>query len=352
MQRVRVGMIGCGSIAEGAHLPAVAALPGLVQLVAVADVRESAAKAAAAPFGADVYTDYRKLLQRDDIEMVIITTPEFLHREQVVAAAIAGKQILCEKPMAPTLADADAMIAACERAGVRLMIGHSRRFTTRYQEIRRAVDNGEVGQVRLIRENERRSRPPVGETGTYWSPQHWTGDPKVSVGVALTNAIHEADLFGWFADAEPVRVFAEHKTTRDFGLVPDFISITVEFANGVIASSEVNNFMPPAYPAYHQFELYGTRGALRAKDHEQQALTRFLDQGADAPGVYDRLLRFGDAYTNALAQFVVAMRENRPVPLPAEAGRSALRIALGAVESAQTGQVVTFGPATERGRAK
>lgn len=342
MQPVRVGMIGCGSIAQTAHLPAVARLPGSVKLMAVADVNQRAADQAASPFGAAVYTDYRQLLDRKDIEMVIVTTPEFLHREHVVAAAEAGKQILCEKPMAPSLGDADAMIAAAEKAGVRLMIGHSRRFTGRYMEVRRAVDAGEVGDVQIIRENERRSRPPVGQQGTYWAPSHWTGDPKVSVGVALTNAIHETDLFGWFAGADPVKVYAEHKITRSFGLVPDFISITVTFANGVVASAEVNNFMPPGFPAYHQFEIYGSRGVIRAKDLDQQALTRFRDQGADAPGIFERLLRYQDAYVSELSQFVDALQRNLPVPLPAREARKALRIALAAVESATSGRVVRF----------
>jgi predicted dehydrogenase len=348
MQPIRIGMIGAGGIAQSAHLPAAASLPGLVQLVAVADVNEAAARSAAAGFGADSYADYRRLLERKDIEMVVVTTPEFLHREQVVAAAEAGKHILCEKPMASSLADADAMIAASERTGVRLMVGHSRRFTARYQAIRRAVDSGEVGEVRLIRENERRSRPPLGQTGYYWHPGHWTGNPKFSVGVALTNAIHETDLCGWFAGAEPVRVFAEHKITREGNLVPDFISITVTFANGVVGSTEVNNALPPGYPAYHQFEIHGTHGVIRAKDHEQQSIIRFRDQGADFPGTYHSLLHFQDAYAAELAQFVEALRADRPVPLPAEEARRALRIALAAVDSAKSGHVVELAR-SERG---
>jgi predicted dehydrogenase len=344
-------MIGCGDIAISAHLPAVVQLPGLVQLVAVADVREEAAQAVAAPVGAAVYRDYRDLLARSDIEMVIITTPEFLHREQVCAAAAAGKHILCEKPIAATLADADAMIDACNRAGVRLMVGHSRRFTGRYLEIHRAVLSGEIGEVRLIRENERRSRPPAGQTGYYWHPGHWTGDPKFSVGAALTNAIHETDLFGWFAHSEPVRVYAEEKITRPGGLVPDFISLTVTFANGVIAATEVNNAVPPGYPAYHEFELYGTKGAIRARDIDQQPLAQFSDdQGAAYPCGYDTLLDFPDAYAGELAQFVNAIQNDEPVPLPASEARAALRLALAAVESARSGRAVDLRTAGAEGR--
>jgi predicted dehydrogenase len=92
--------------------------------------------------------------------------------------------------MARTLAEADRMIAACAEAGVHLLIGHSRRFTRRYMEIHAAIARGDIGTVRLIRENERRARavPQI-----WWTPRHWTGDPQVSGGAPLINAIHEAD---------------------------------------------------------------------------------------------------------------------------------------------------------------
>ena len=115
--------------------------------------------------------------------------------------------------MATSVADADAMIAACRRAGVRLMVGHSRRFTMRYMQVRRAIDRGEIGAVRLVRENERRARARTGETRGYYTATHWSGDPAVSVGAAILNGVHEADLLRWFAGAEPVSVFCEHKVT-------------------------------------------------------------------------------------------------------------------------------------------
>jgi len=341
MEPVRIGIIGCGSIAQSAHLPAIARLPGIVRLVAAADLNEEAARKAAAPFGADWYTDYRQILARADVDMVVLCTPEFAHREQVEAAAAAGKHILSEKPMAKTVAEADAMIEAARRAGVRLMIGHSRRFTGRYQEVRRAIDAGDIGEVRVVRENERRSRPPLDRTSsTYWNPQHWTGDPRFSVGAILTNGIHEADLLRWFAGAEPVRVFAEHKITRPGNQVPDFITFTVNFANGAVASAEVSNCLPPGYPSYHQLEVHGTRGALRSKDHDQQALARFRDEGEDHPDSYRLLLHVQDAYVSELSQFVDAWRRDQPVPLPAEEARAALRLALAADESARTGRPV------------
>jgi len=340
---IRIGLIGCGSIAASAHLPAIARLPQLVRLVATADVNLEAATQAAAEAGAEAYSDYRQVVERPDIDMVLLATPEYLHREQVEAAAVNGKHVLCEKPMAPSLADADRMIGACASAGVRLMVAHSRRFTRRYQAVREAIDRGDIGEVMMVRENERRSRPLPGEEGYYWRAGHWTSDPAVSVGAILTNGIHETDLLRWFAGAEPVAVYAEHSTTIEGNQVPDFITLTVKFANGALGSAEVSNCWPAGYPSYHQLELYGTSGMIRSRDSEQQGLIRFRPGAADFPGSYHRLLHVQDAYTTELGLFVRALRDDLPVPLPASEARAALRLGLAAVASAKSGMPVTLG---------
>jgi predicted dehydrogenase len=347
-----VGLIGSGGIALSAHIPAIDRLPGLVKLVATSDISQKAAETAAQPYGVDAYDDYRRVLDRKDVDMVIVCSPEFFHPEHVTAAAKAGKHILCEKPMATTLAGADAMIAAAKRYGVKLMVGHSRRFTTRYQEMRRAIDAGELGEIRLVRENERRSRPVAGRQGGYWYPGHWTANPEIAVGAILTNGIHETDLLRWFAGSPAKRVFAEHKVTRTGIAVPDFITFTVTFENGAIGSAEVSNCLPPGYPSFHQIEMYGTRGCLSARDTDQQGMIRFDDNKAEFPGSYEALLHFQDAYTLELSQFVRAVATDGPVPLPPEAAREALKLGLAAVESATTGRVVNLDSFVERGQAR
>jgi len=271
---------------------------------------------------------------------VVIATPEYLHAEQVEAAAAAGKHVLCEKPIAPSLAEADRMIAACARAGVRLLIGHSRRFTRRYMEVRAALDRGDIGDVRLIRENERRSRanPQI-----WWTPRHWTGDPRVSGGAPMMNAIHETDLMRWFIGREAETVTAEINVTIEGNIgVTDFISLTVRFAGGAIGSAEVLNCAPPGYPAFHQLELYGTRGAIRARDHELTGLTRFGEAGADYPGRYEMLLHNLPAYARELAELVDAVRGNRELCVPPTEARAALALALAAVHSARINRTVTL----------
>ncbi|HXX40304.1 MAG TPA: Gfo/Idh/MocA family oxidoreductase [bacterium] len=353
MARIRIGIIGCGGIARSAHLPAMSRLRDQVTLVAAADPNEQAASAAAAPWGADAYTDGHKLLERRDIDMVLIAAPDAWHREWTEAAAAAGRHVLCEKPMATTVDDADAMIAACRRAGVHLMIGHSRRFTMRYMQVRRAIDRGEVGAVRLVRENERRAQPRTGESRGYYSAGHWTGDPEVSVGAPILNGVHETDLLRWFVGTEPVSVFCEHKMTVEGNRgVPDFLTFTVRFAGGAVGSSELCNCLPPGYPAFHQLELYGDRGALRAKDHDLISITRFREGTIEFPGAYEILLHNVPAYVREQAAFVNVITHDAPVPMPPEEARAALRLALASVESARSGRTVQLaaGPAEEDGR--
>ena len=344
MERIGLGLIGCGGIARSAHLPAMTALAETVVLRATADPDIEAARQAAAAWGADAQADYRAMLARPDIAAVVIATPEYLHAEQVEAAAAAGKHVLCEKPIAPTVAEADRMIAACDRAGVHLLIGHSRRFTRRYMEVRAALDRGDIGELRLIRENERRPRavPQV-----WWTPRHWTGDPAISGGAPMMNAIHETDLMRWFVGREAEAVTAETAVTIEGNMgVIDFISLSVRFAGGAIGSAEVLNCAPPGYPAFHQLELYGTQGAIRARDHELTGLARFDVAGADFPGHFEMLLHNLPAYARELAELTDTIQHSRPLRLPPIEARAALAVALAAVRSAETGRMVTMDDVT------
>ncbi len=341
MSLVRMGLIGCGGIAMRAHLPAMRTLRDRVTLVAAADLNRDLAEKAAAPWGAAAYVDYREMLRRDDLDAVMIATPEFAHQAQVEAAAAAGRHVLCEKPMANSLAEADAMLGACQRAGVLFMVAHSRRFTRRYMEVRAAIDRGDVGTVRLVRENERRPRPQAGHT-RYYTPEHWSGNPTLSHGAVLSNGVHEMDLLRWFTGGQAVAVLAEHRVTVATNTkgAPDFITITIRFANGAIASAEVHNNLPQSYPAFHQCEVYGSRGAIRAKDLELAPVTRYAETGAEFPAIREVLLHNSAAYTREWAAFLDAVEGRAPLPMPATEARAALELALAASESARTGETV------------
>lgn len=351
MRPLRIGLIGTGSIASGAHLPAISKLGNVLELVAVADVRADVVERIASEYGVDAYTDYHALLERPDIDLVDICTPEFLHAEQVAAAAAAGKHVHCEKPMASSVAECDAMIAACASAGVRFMIGHSRRFTPRYQRLREAIDSGQLGDVTFVRENERRpsafpSAPP--DPIAIWAPsgasgtsKPWTKQAAFTHGAAMTNAVHEMDLTRWYAGSEPVAIYAESRITDPEGEVPDFLTCMIRFANGTTGASEIVNRLPPDHPIYHMTEVMGTAGSARALDSEMAAVKVAKSGGsATFPQNWASLLHVDVAYENELGGFATAIMRDTPVPMDPWEARQAVAMSVAAVESSKTGRWV------------
>jgi len=266
----------------------------------------------------------------------------------VVAAAEAGKHVVCEKPIAATLADADAMIEACRNAGVQLMVAHSRRFTPRYRRLHGAL--GRVGEVRFFRENERRpstfpSAP--NDAAPVWTPPSgsasalpWTRDAAYTRGAAMTNAVHEMDLMRWFIGREPEAVFAESRVADPDATTPDVISILVRFEGGAIGASEIVNGLPPDHPVYHMTEVVGTTGTIRALDDELAPVTVTMAGTVTYPGNWGSLLHIQNAYTEEIRAFAESVLAGRDVPLAPWDARQALAMSLAAVESSEARQWV------------
>ncbi|HYI16898.1 MAG TPA: Gfo/Idh/MocA family oxidoreductase [Thermomicrobiales bacterium] len=348
-KRLRVGLIGAGTIAFSAHLPAIRKLRDSLELVAVADIRLENAERAAREFDAEShYADYRDLLAREDLDFVDICTPEFLHAEQVEAAAAAGVHVICEKPMASSIAEADRMIAASERAGIHLMIAHSRRFTGRYQQIRAAIDRGDIGEVRYFRENERRPRSMYDGLGLgtgYWNPEEgrpWLTMARYSQGAALTNAVHETDLARWFIGQQPVSVYAEARITESGAEVPDMLTYTIQFANGAIGASEIVNQLPRGYPYFHMTEVIGTNGRIRATDPIMSPYTVADERGIAQPVNFPTLLHVDQAYVEELAAFTRVIRDGERLPITPQEARGAVELSVAAVISSRRAAPVSL----------
>lgn len=145
---IRIGVVGLGGAASQ-MLPCLAAHPGM-KIAAGADPRREARERFAADFGAAVFESAEALCASDAVEAVYIATPHQYHRDNALAAAAAGRHVVVEKPMALTLEDCDAMIAACERAGVHLIVGHTHSFDPPITEMRRIIRSGELGPLAMI----------------------------------------------------------------------------------------------------------------------------------------------------------------------------------------------------------
>jgi predicted dehydrogenase len=242
--------------------------------------------------------------------------------------------VLCEKPIATTLAEADRMLAACREAGVRFMIAHSRRFAPRYVHLHRQVAAGAVGEVRLVKEQERRPWP---HHGPDWNP----GDrhmPDRETVLALNIGIHECDLLRWFMASDAESVYAEHQPPHgEYG----YLAFTVRFKNGGLGISSVSFDQPVGYPVFHEMEVYGTKGVARVRDHELQTLQTFSQaNGMQYPIARESLLFSGSAYRDEIEGVVDACLTGGPLPLAAEEGRAALELVQAVIQSYQTGQEV------------
>lgn len=341
---LRVALVGCGNIGVKGHIPAYTDLPS-ASLTAVCDAAEDLARAAGAATGATVYTDYDALIGRDDIDAVDICTPPWTHAELTIKAAQAGKHILCEKPIAPSLEDADAMIAAAAANDVTLMIGQTRRFDDRYRMVKDQIVAGRIGRPVYVRRAERQLLP--------FPSNAWYWDTSVGGGVILDIGVHVSDQLRWLFDDEPIEVYAVAKAVsaaateaRSF----DYAQITFTFAGGGIGFAETSWAHPGNFGGgqYAALDVLGTEGKIEYSDRDSNPMLALgADSGLSLPRYFALMSSTEYAFAAEIKAFVDAVVTGSPPILDPVDARAAVAMALAAQESAVTGKVVKFdGPAT------
>ena len=195
MEKVRIGIIGCGGIANGKHLPALQKVKE-AELVAFCDIIEEKAVKAAKEYGtpdAKVYTDYKELLKDESIDAVHVLTPNRSHSFISIDAMRAGKHVMCEKPMAVTYEECEAMTKAAEESGKYLMIGQNQRLTKAHVKAKEMIREGLIGKVLTFR-----------TTFGHGGPETWSIDPgkktwffdkkRAAMGAMADLGIHKTDL--------------------------------------------------------------------------------------------------------------------------------------------------------------
>jgi len=327
---LRVALIGCGLISE-AHVRGYARHAGRARIAVCCDIdREKAERLAAlVGDGCRAETDPERVMSAPDIDAVEVCTPHHLHPEAVIAAARAGKHVLCQKPLAKTLADCDAMIAAAREAGTVLFYGETNRTMPAAVLARRAAEEGRIGTL-------------VGVQATY---AHWQGgkylttawryDPAVTGGGQLLDGgIHYVDLMLHVAGpVEAVTCFTTRFRPELGG--EDTAVVNARFAGGALGTlfaSQAAALWPPT-PG---FVAFGTEGVLTlGGPHGALALHR---PGAPEPEV---LLRDGgDSFATMIGRYLDTVLDGAPNPAPGELGRENLRVVLAAYESARLGREV------------
>ncbi|WP_276484578.1 Gfo/Idh/MocA family protein [Paraflavitalea pollutisoli] len=254
MKKLRSAIIGCGKMAQ-VHAQALTQIED-TELVAVQSRSLDKATAFAAHYGAAAYTDIGEMIRREQVEVVVICTPHPAHKDATLAAFVAGAHVLVEKPLAISLEDSDAMIAAGEAAGRQLGMISQRRFIPAALRIRQAIDAGKLGT------------PMLGfvvmygwRDETYYSSDPWRGSWAAEGGGVLVNqAPHQLDLLQWYMGSEVEDVYgAWSNINHPYIEVEDTAVAVVRFKNGALANIMVSNAQKPGI--YSKVHIHGSNGA-------------------------------------------------------------------------------------------
>jgi len=327
------GIMGAGMIAEY-HAAAVAANAALgARLAAVAHYNPARYADIEAKYGAPCMTE-TEMLQRADVDVVCICTPSGQHARQAIRAMQAGKHVLVEKPMATTLAEADAMLAAQRASGATLGVAFQSRTKPIFQEVHRLVEAGALGELTLGLVNLPYLRPP-----SYFEQAEWRGTWAADGGGVLMNqGIHQIDLLAWYmGEAVEMRAFAA--TLQREIEVEDTLSAALRFANGAMAAVNATTTAAPGFAP--RIEIYGTRGGVQIEgDHavRWQVEGQPAPAGADAPaaagaGADPRGISTA-GHIALVRDLLEALREGRPPLVDAAEGRRSLAMVLGIYEAA------------------
>lgn len=337
-EKVRFGIIGCG-VVSSLHAESIAACP-YTELVAVSDVEESRATDFAVRHGVPhTYTDFRALLQSGHVDAVSVCTPSGLHGEVAIAAAEAGCHVLCEKPLeirAETMTD---MIAAADRAGVKLGAVYQRRGLALTQQIKAAIAAGELGPLVLCDAYLKYYRDQP-----YYDSAGWRGTWAMDGGGALMNqGVHGVDMIQWLGGGIR-KVYARAAALARAIEVEDTAVAVVEFTSGAFGVIEGATTVYPERST--RFELHGERGTIvfddqglqqwQVRDHGDLTAVR---QGA--PEVIAGIHSVG--HYRFVEDMARAILDDRDPLVPGREARKAVDIILAIYESARTGREVLLG---------
>lgn len=341
MKPVRVGLVGCGKVGT-IHAAALRAIPE-AELVAVCDANQERAGAFATKYGGQPFSDMATMLREGDVEAVVIGTPHPLHAEPAVLAAQAGVHVLVEKPMAATLADCDAMLAAARASGVTLGVISQRRFFEPVQRIKAAIDAGKIGTPALALFLMYSWREP-----SYYTSDPWRGRWDTEGGGVLVNqSPHQLDILLWLmgpaAEVSGYWANVNHPSVE----VDDTAVATVRFRSGGLASIITSVAQKPG--VYTKVHVHGSNGAsvgvetdrgatfiagvstiaeppltdLWTVPGEEQLLPQFQAEDRAAFAAVDATVHY---HALQIRDFLRAVREGRPPLVTGADGRAVVEL--------------------------
>ena len=348
---VNVGLIGSQFIAA-IHAEALKACVH-AQLVAVASPTPGNAAAFAQRHGIPhAFTDYRQLLARTDIHMVVIGVPNHLHCQVVLDAAAAGKHIVIEKPLCLNLAEADRMIAACRERGVKLMYAEELCFAPKYVRLKQLLDSGALGRPTLLKQAEKHDGPHAAH---FWDVTRSGG------GATMDMGCHAIEFFRWMLGRPPIKsVYAQMNTSLhgDKTRGDDNVILILEFVGDVVGMAEIS--WTKLGGMDDRAEVYGTGGVAYAdllrgnaiETYSQQGYEYAVEKAGSTKGwsftIYEEAWNYG--FHAEMAHFVDCVQHDHPPLVTGEDARAVLEVIFAAYESARTGRKVELPFATTAAR--
>lgn len=341
-----VGLIGCGDIAP-AHAKGLAASAG-ARLVACMDVAEASARSLGEEWGVPWTTDAAELLSRPEVEAVTVATPAFTHADLAGQAARAGKAVVCEKPIAPDLPDADGLITACREAGVALATCFPVRYLPEACWLRGLVQAGALGEIIGVRLRSLSEKQESYWTGGYSgrTRTEWRRSRAASGGgVVITNLIHNIDLTWFITGLEVARVAAEAGTFCTPVEVEDMALACLRYRNGAIGLVDGSSCWFGGDPGWH-VQILGTRGQARTMLFGRAEV--FLTEPAEGLAARkwipaptpDRAAADQSRHAAFYDDFARAVRAGESPPITGEDGRRALEVCVAIYRAAERGRPV------------
>ena len=320
MKKLNVGIIGAGRIGQ-VHAKSITYHIPQAKIVAISDIYYEGAKKVAESLGIpNAYEDYHEILNNPEIDAVLICSSTDTHADIAVEAAEAGKHIFCEKPVDLTVAKIKKVIAAVEKAGVKLQIGFNRRYDHSFAEIKRLANDGKLGKLQTIKITSRDPEPPSIDY------------VKVSGGIFLDMTVHDFDM-ARFIGGEVEEVYANAAVTVDEAIGEagdvDTALIALKFKNGAIGV--IDNCRKACYGYDQRLEVFGTGGQASAANDTPTNVSYINENGnmTDKP-LYFFLERYMQSFTDEMTEFINAVQNDEQTKTTVNDGLEALRLGLAA----------------------
>lgn len=344
MKTIRVGMIGSQFIGT-IHLEALRSVP-YTEVVAVTSATESHVKEFAQRHGIPRwFTDYKKMFEMPEIDLVILGLPNDLHCDATLAAAAAGKHVVCEKPLCLNLAEADRMVAACKKANVKLMYAEELCFTPKYVRLKQLVDEGALGKIHLVKQLEKHDGP---HAGWFWDVRRSGG------GVTMDMGCHAIEFFRWLLGGPNGGKAAVRSVYADMGTYvhgdktqgEDVSNLVFKMDGGATAIAEESWAKPGGMD--DRAEVYGSEGAAFADLLRGNAIHAYSKRGygyaVEKAGstvgwsfpIYEEAWNYG--FNQEMAHFVSCVRDDRRPLCTGEDGKAVLEAIFAAYASAAQGK--------------